>query len=159
MPGQAPARRMAKFSLRAELQFALGSGRRPKARPGLGKRRRTPAQWAAAAESTAACSMEDPGSRMSMDPPPLLYRLCVCSSNRGRGCTMQELRALSFGPQKYATPGTDFLRDAHVRPDRTCLHRRLQRPSWMHLASYMPYRNGPGSQVWYWHIVKKEGAP
>lgn len=109
MPGQAPARRMAKFSLRAELQFALGSGRRPKARPGLGERRRTPAQWAAAAESTAACSMADPGSRMSMDPPPLLYRplvgLYVCSSNRGRGCTMQELRALSFGPQKYATPG------------------------------------------------------
>lgn len=41
--------------------------------------------------------------------PPLLYRplvgLYVWSSNRGRGCTMQELRTLSFGPQKHATPG------------------------------------------------------
>lgn len=44
------------------------SNSRPKARPGLGKRRRRPAQWAAAAESTAACSMADPGSRMTMDP-------------------------------------------------------------------------------------------
>lgn len=148
--GQAPARRMAKFSLRAELPI----------RPG---------QWAAAqglawAKEGGASAM---GRSRRVDSrvfnggpwlthvdgsPPLLYRplgLCLLAfppeSNRGRGCTMQELRALSFGPQKYATPGTDFLRDAHVRPDRTCLHRRLQRPSWMHLLSYMPYSNGPGS--------------
>lgn len=95
-----------------------------------------------------------PSSALSPSRP-----LCLLGfppvSNRGRGCTMQELRVLSFGPQKYATPGTDFLRDAHVRPDRTCLHRRLQRPGWMRLPSYMPYKNGPGSKV-YWHIVKNE---
>jgi hypothetical protein len=50
-------------------QFAPAGGQRPKTRPG--QKKETPAQWAAAAESTAACStlsMADPGSRMSMDP-------------------------------------------------------------------------------------------
>lgn len=140
------------FHCKQSSQFALVSGRRPKARPGLGKGRRRQrngpqpqsrqprVQWRALAH---ACRWI-PSSALSPSRPLCLLVLPPMS-NRDRGCTMQELRALSFGPQKYATPGTDFLRDAHVRPDRTCLHRRLQRPSWMHLPSYMPYSNGPGS--------------
>lgn len=149
------------FHSKQSSQFALVSGRRPKARPGLGKEgerqrngpqpqtRQPRVQWRTLAH---ACRWI-PSSALST-LCLLVFRQCPIAAVAAQ---CRSLEPLSFGPQKYATPGTDFLRDAHVRPDSTCLHCRLQRPSWMHLLSYIPHNMAQGAV--FAHCKKRKGAP